>query len=360
MELMQASNQWATRPSDERFTSLIDMADHFRHLRTISREVVVPTNKIECQPTSDNKGLVLVGPNGNAYAPTHWAFGQLAQRAEAPAGYLRTLPSPMAADCLNYGLQYKRNIEEVGVLLTKNGSSVLRAATGPKYGRIWNDDVVSALVNTVGDGITGNWKVPGEFGKAVQVTKANTTLFAGDRDFFVFLADEEHRITIPNRRNGQSGSMARGFFCWNSEVGSQTFGLATFLFDYVCCNRIVWGAEEYKELKIRHTVAAPERFLEEIQPALLTYANGSSKTIVDAVTAAQAKRLDNVDDFLANRFGKRMVSNLKAVHMLEEDRPIETIWDVTTAATAYAKGISFQDDRVDLERKAGEIMKLAA
>jgi hypothetical protein len=27
----------------------------------------------------------------------------------------------------------------------------------------------------VGDGVTGPWKVPGEFGKDVVVTKANTT-----------------------------------------------------------------------------------------------------------------------------------------------------------------------------------------
>jgi hypothetical protein len=33
--------------------------------------------------------------------------------------------------------------------------------------------------------------VPGEFGQRVAVTKQNTTLYASDRDMFVFLADEE-------------------------------------------------------------------------------------------------------------------------------------------------------------------------
>lgn len=359
--LMQANRQWSSRPADERFVSLLDMRDHFDHVRQLSREVVVPSRRLHIMPEADNHGLQVVGPNGHAYAPSHWAFGQLAALAEAPAGYMRTLPSPIAADCLNYGLQFKRQIEDVGVLLQKNGDSVMRAATGPRYGRIWNSDILHPLVKVVGDGISGDWRVPGEFGKAVAVDKGNTTLFAGDRDCFIFLADEQHRIEVPNRRNGAPGSLARGFFIWNSEVGSSTFGLATFLFDYVCCNRIVWGATEYKELKIRHTVSAPDKFLEEIQPALVSYSEGKASTVVEAVKAAQDARLgDKLDDFLAARFSKRQVTAIKAAHDLEEGRPMETLWDVTTGVTAYAKGIKWQDERVALERAAGDIMAMAA
>lgn len=358
--LMQASHQWATRPNDERFTSLVDMREHFLTVRQQSKEYVVPSRRVHALPDPDNKGMMIVGPNGHPYAPTHWAFGQIAQLSEAPAGYLRTLPAPIAADCVNYGLQFKRNIEDVGVLLQRNGSDTLRAATGPRYGRIWNDEIVTGLVDRFGDGVTGDWRVPGEFGKAVNVDKGNTTLFAGDRDMFVFLADEQHRIEIPNRRNGQAGSMARGFFMWNSEVGSSTFGLATFLFDYVCCNRIVWGAAEYQEVKIRHTASAPDRFLDEMRPALTAYANASASGVVKAIEDARAKRLDNVDDFLSQRFGKRMAQPLQMIHKAEEGRPIETLWDVTTAATAYARSIEWQDSRVDLERKAGDVLALAA
>jgi hypothetical protein len=357
---MQASNQWATRPGDERFVSLIDMQNHFATVRDQSREVVVASRRIHALPDADNKGLQIVGPNGHPYAPTHWSFGQLAQLSEAPGGYLRTLPSPIAADCINYGLQFKRNIEDVGVLLQRNGSDVLRAATGPRYGRIWNHDIVRGLVQRFGNGVDGDWRVPGEFGKAVTVSKDNTTLFAGDRDMFVFLADEEHRIELPNRRDGKPGQLARGFFMWNSEVGSKTFGLATFLFDYVCCNRIVWGAAEYKEVTIRHTASAPDRYIDEMAPALTAYANGAASGVVKAIEDARAMRLDKVDDFLAGRFGKRMVEPLKALHKAEEGRPIETLWDVTTAATAYARTIEWQDARVDMERQAGEVLAMAA
>lgn len=353
-----ASAQWARRPADERYTSLTEMQDHFLAQRAQSREAVVPSNKITVVPADNShKTLAVLGPNGHAYNPTHWAFGQLASLASAPAGYLRTLPTELVADNLNYGFQVTREAEDVGVLLYKNGESVLRAATGPRYGRIWNSDVLTTLVDRFGDGTSGDWTVPGEFGKAVQVTKANTTLYASDRDFFVFLADEKRRIEIPNRRDGQPGSLARGFFVWNSEVGSATFGLAAFLFDYVCCNRIVWGAESFKELKIRHTSAAPDRFLEEIAPALETYAQRSDAGVVQAIEDARAKNLENkVDEFLAQRFSKSLVQSIKAAHALEEGRPIETVWDAVVGATAVARSIPHQDARVDLERQAGELL----
>jgi hypothetical protein len=365
MELMQASHQWATRPDDERFISLTDMAGHFHRVKQESRQSVIPSRRIQALPAPDHKGLDVVLDHHAVehahVAPTHYAFGQLATLAGAPPSYLRSLPAPIAADCVNYGLQFNRENEDVGVLTQDNGSRILRAATGPRYGRIWNADVVGTLVERFGDGVTGNWRVPGEFGRDVVVTKANTTLYASDRDMFVFLADEKNRIELPARRNGKAGSLARGFFIWNSEVGDKTFGLGTFLFDYVCCNRIVWGAWNYNEVRIRHTASAPDKFLGEMQPAITAYAHAKASNVVEAIEAARQKRVDDkLDDFLAQRFGKRLVAPIKAVHEAEEGRPIETLWDVTTAATAYARGIEHQDRRVEIEREAGKLLKAAA
>lgn len=359
--LFHAHHNWAHRPDDERYTSLTDMLDHFLAQRAASRALVAPSCRLEARPTEDNRGLVITGNGGeHAYSPTHWAFGQLAQLAEAPQGYLRTLPSPIAADCINYGLQFKRSVEDVGLLLYRNGTQELRAATGPNYGRVWNAEVVQALISRFGDGNSGTWRVPGEFGRRVDIDKSNTTLFASDRDMFVFLADEENRIEVPNRRNGQAGTLARGFFVWNSEVGKTTLGLGTFLYDYVCCNRIVWGAQEYKEIRIRHTSSAPIKWMDEVQPVLEAYAKSSANPVQDAIIASQNKKVEQLDEFLGKRFGRRMVEPIKAVHMLEENRPIETLWDVTTAVTAYARGMQHNDARVEMERAAGDIMSMAA
>jgi hypothetical protein len=360
--LMQASHQWATRPDDQRFTSLFDMKRQMDFVRDHSNARVVSSRSIELVPVgTDHRGLVALTGDGKEYAPTHFSFGQLAQLAEGPAAYLRTLPSEIAADALNYGLGFKRGVSDVGVLVYDNGTTELRAATGPNYGRIWNSDIVSSLIDHAGDGVSGDWRVPGEWGNSVEVTKSNTTLYASDRDMFVFLADERHRIAMPNRRNGSSGSLARGFFVWNSEVGDKTFGIATFLFDYVCGNRIVWGAEGFKEIRIRHTASAPDKWLEEVKPALLAYANSTESTVLDTVAAAQAKKIDDLDDFLSKRFSlsRNRVAAIKVAHEADEGRPMETLWDATTGITAYARGIQHQDERVQLERIGGAILDLA-
>ncbi len=55
-----------------------------------------------------------------------------------------------------------------------------------------------------------------------------------------------------------------------------------------------------------------------------------------------------------------MVPAIKAVHQVEEGRPIETPWDVTSAATAHARSLKNNDKRIEIERPAGALLKHAA
>lgn len=366
--LTQASHQWSSRPADERYTSLVELRDYSRAVREGSRSVIVPSRKLFAHPDGvgegSSSGLLVSGPNGAPTAPTHWSFGQLASLAGAPGSYLRSLPSEIAADCINWGLRFNREIEDVGILLTKNGGStpILKAATGPRYGRIWNADILDRLVRLVGDGVTGQWKVPGEFGLPVPVTQANTTIYGSDRDCFVFLCDEKNLIEVPGAgRDGGTELLARGFFVWNSEVGAKTFGISTFFFRYVCCNRIVWGAKDVSTVTIRHSASAPERFIEEAAPALEAYSQSTTNSIVEAVQTSRAARIkEEVPVFLAKRFGKGLAARIIDVHQAEEGRPIETLWDAAQGVTAVARTVRYTDDRVDLERQAGELIDLAA
>lgn len=354
----KAHNQWATRPADERFLSLTDMLEHFRQIRERSRGVVVSNRKVQLRPQmfDADTGLALYGEAGVGYEPTHWAFGQLCQLSGMGAQTMRLLPPELVSDCVNYGLRFVREVEEIGLLIHRNGADTLRCVTGPNYGRIWNADVVQALVEHVGDGVSGSWRVPGEFGKAVTVNKDNTTLYASDRDCFIFLADEEHRVEIADRRDGKSGSLAKGIYVWNSEVGKSKFGIGLFLFDFSCANRIVWGLQDYNEFTLRHTAGAPDRYFEEIRPALISYANASTKSATEAIAAAQADKLSDVAEFLANRFGPRAAKSIADVHQLEEGREILTRWDAIVGATALARSMEHQDTRVEFERAAGALL----
>lgn len=371
--LTQASHEFMSRPADERFTSLTALHAFTTGQHEASMQRNVSSRKIHFAPTDDKQGIVIRGNQTDAN-PTHWSFGQLSALAGVPAKLLRTqcenYLASLAADNLNAGMKVIRDVEDVGILIRKEdkysgdtptNEITLAAATGPKYGRIWNDEVTRALVKRFGNGVDDtDWTVPGFFGKALdEITIENTTLFASDRDMFVFLADEKNRIVLPNRKNGSQGSLARGFFVWNSEVGSKSMGIAFFLFDYSCCNRIVWGVEEFQRIAIRHTSTAPDRWIEELHPTLTAYAHASARPIEARLQAAQNMKLSNADEFLSKRFSDGQVANIMAVHLAEEDRPIETMWDAVTAITAFAKTIPNTDTRIEMERQGGMLLDLA-
>jgi Domain of unknown function (DUF932) len=362
LNTMSANEQWRTRPADERFLNLLDLAKATQHTMDHSASRVVPSKGLTAD-ILDGK-LVIRGPNGNHALPTHWAFGQWSTRAGAPAGYLRDLPNELAADCLNYGMHIARPVEDVGVLLYQNsGPAELHAVTGPNYGRIWNARVANALVEAFGDGRTGAFRVPGEFGKQVEITKANTTLYASDRDIWAFLADESKSTEVPNRRDGKSGRLSTGIVVGNSDVGAGKLWVAFFAFDYVCCNRIIWGMRDLEEFSIKHTASAPHRFLSEVVPMLKEVARSNVTLDQAKIVTAQRTRIEDLDKFLnARKFTRSQVGGIKAAFKTDEGRELMTdtsVWDAVVAATAYARSLQYQDARVAIEREAGKMLLAA-
>ena len=141
----------------------------------------------------------------------------------APAAYLRQLPAPLAGINLQYGLTSNR-AEQIKTLETDDGRVELRAVTGPDYGRIYDHELVEAVQRIAGNG-TGDtrWKVPGVldwstgiYNPRVDITKDTTTLYASDRDVFLFLVDDLNPIEAGRLPDGSPDLFFRGFYCWNS------------------------------------------------------------------------------------------------------------------------------------------------
>jgi len=278
----RVSSEWFSRPDDERYLSLSELygAVRSRPDRASARTVESRLVRVEAS-REDATRMTLIVPGRDApVAPTHWSFGQLCSLVGAPAGYLRDLPGPLAAINLQHGLLSHRG-ELVKTLEAEDGRVELRAVTGPDYGRIWDHELVGAVMKIAGDG-TGDtrWKVPGILDWAtmrhnpfVDVTKDTTTLYASDRDVFLFLVDDTHPIEAGRLPNGDPDLYFRGFYCWNSEVGSKTLGIASFYLRAVCMNRNLWGVEDFQEISIRHSKFAAQRFDHEAAPALTNFAN---------------------------------------------------------------------------------------
>lgn len=340
-----------------------------------SREATHVTKEIEFiapeARTQADTHLLSVGmPGGIEVAPSHWSFGQLARLAEAPAAHLRRLPTQLVSDELNYLMRYARDVESVKLYHDKDS---LMAATGPNYGRIFDYELVDAVRQIAGNG-TGDqrWKVPGcldwgsgKYNPEHPITKESTTLYASDRDVFMFLVDDRNPIEVGKLPNGDPDYLFRGFYCKNSEFGNGILFLATFYLRGVCCNRLMWGCEGFTEFEMIHSKSAPERFIEQVRPALLSYADRGCETLVQAVEKTKAAKLAETRDEGLAFLNSRGISRKRAVQIFEtgereEGHEPRTAWDFAQAITADARREINADTRLDLEFHAKAILEKVA
>ena len=370
----RVSSEWFSRPDDERYLSLTELYDAVRGRAERATARTVESRAIRVEASRDNaERLSLIVPGQDQpIAPTHWSFGQLCSLVGAPASYMRGLPAPLAGFNLQHGLVSHR-AELVKTLEAEDGRIELRAVTGPDYGRIWDHELVGAVMKIAGNG-TGDtmWKVPGVLDWAtmthnpfVDITKDTTTLYASDRDVFLFLVDDTHPIEAGRLPNGEPDLYFRGFYCWNSEVGSKTLGIASFYLRAVCMNRNLWGVEGFKEITIRHSKFAAQRFAHEAAPALTSFANSSAAPFIAGIKAARQKIVAHNDDdresFLRKRgFSKTETAKIVATVLQEEGRPPESIFDFVQGMTAHARTKAHQDSRLELETKAKMLLEKAA
>ncbi|WOJ88404.1 DUF932 domain-containing protein [Methylocapsa polymorpha] len=370
----RVSSEWFSRPDDERYLNLTELYDTVRrraeraHARTVESRAV----RVEASRDDAERLSLIVPGRDEPVSPTHWSFGQLCSLVSAPASYMRQLPAPLAGINLQHGLLSHR-AELVKTLEADDGRIELRAVTGPDYGRIWDHELVAAVMKIAGNG-TGDtrWKVPGVLdwttmmhNPFVDVTKDTTTLYASDRDVFLFLVDDTHPIEAGRLPNGEPDLYFRGFYAWNSEVGSKTLGIASFYLRAVCQNRNLWGVEGFEEISIRHSKFAAQRFAHEAAPALTSFANSSPAPFVAGIKAARERVVARTDEdresFLRKRgFSKPETTKIIETVLDEEGRKPESIFDFVQGITALARSKTNQDTRLDLEGKAKKLLDRAA
>jgi len=370
----RVSSEWFSRPSDERYLSLSDLFAAVRGRTECSRTRTIESAAIRMQADRDDAERLLLAMPGsdNPVAMTHWSFSQLATLVGAPAAYLRLLPAPLAGINLQYGLTAHR-AEQVKTLEIESGRVELRAVTGPDYGRIYAHELVSAVQRIAGDGVGDTrWKVPGVldwsagiYNPTVLVTEETTTLYASDRDVFLFLVDDLNPIEAGRLPDGSPDLFFRGFYCWNSEVGAKTLGIASFYLRAVCQNRNLWGVEDFEEITIRHSKYAAARFAHEAAPALARFANSSPLPFVNGVKAARKRIVARDDDdrteFLRKRgFSKAETAKIIQTVLTEEGRKPESVFDFVQGITAVARGKTHQDARLDFEGRAKKLFERAS
>lgn len=357
MELFKAHNQWANRPKDERFASLEALHTATLHYAQEAREKRLPFADLRVEAVDGD--VQLVGKAGIPAKLTHWAFGQLCQKLEAPASYLRDLPATLACQNLNHGLA-RRVADATGnalanLLFHSNGSLLLRALTTDAYSRIWNHEVAERLIDLQSQG--WNPAMPDIRTSAEDFP----ALYASDHDMFAFLCNRN--ITVEEA--GSTGAVYRGVIVENSEVGASALKLTRFLYREMCGNHIIWGASDVEDISIRHVGSARARwayYAAKIRKYAESSVSDDEAKIAAAKTCIIGATKEQVLDAL---FGKRSLNlSRKALEagydavIPSQDGNPNSKWGIVQGLTRHSQTIPYADQRTQIDRNAGKIMDI--
>lgn len=374
MELFKASQQWATRPQDERFMTIESAYQQAKAYADTAKEKMVRPETLRVEAVGDD--VKLTGRGGMPTILTNWAFGQLSGFAQAPASYLRKLPATLASQNLNYGLKSRFGTvenpnpqnSELNLLAHVNGDIIVRSLNSDIYSRVWNWE----LLGRMRDFHLYGWTNPVPFStKASEhgIGKGDPTIYVSDHDMFVFQVNNENRISEPGNPDG----LGRGFFVENSEVGAAKFRISTFLYRYMCCNHIIWGAKNLTEIAVRHVGNARDRILSQVgamSVELKRYANESASEDEAKIRSARTKLIDAKDkesllDFLFTKLrGAATRTMLDESHKLalqneSTDGPANSYWGFAQGMTRHSQTLPYADERVKVDRAAGKVLDMA-
>lgn len=352
--LEKAHHEWASRAADERFSSLDSLHAKALQIRQLGAEAKdLPTRNLRV--IADNGEVLLEGKNDTRVQMTNWAFSQLARIGSAPAGYLGNLPAELAADCLNHGLLKADSDDKVSMLLDRSAGWKMRAVTSERYSRLWNSEITERLLEL---------EARGPFRPAPAAFDGSRGLYMGDRDMFAFMVDNERRIF-----EKQEGGLSRGFFVWNSEVGARSFGVMTFLYEFVCGNHRVWGAKEVKELRIKHVGGATRNAFNNLQVQLRHYAEASASEDEAKIQAAHdyvltGNRDEIIDTLMGLRdpaLSKRLLAQALSKAEEREDRygNPKSLWGIAGGLTEIARDLPNADDRTAIDKASAKIIEMA-
>lgn len=359
MNLFHASNQWATRPDDEKFRNLTDLYTQTKRYADAAKEAVVPWDTLHIETDTEEytneKNLFLTGSKGKQATLTNWAFGQLCQRAEAPASYLRTLPAKLAATNLNHGLhkRLESTVKDAKLLFHTNGTLILRALTTEAYERLWNYEVAERLLD-----LADRYNLePARSTFRSFDKEENPSLYASDHDMFAFLMTQSREV---------EDGLFRGCIVANSEVGDRSLSLMRFLFREICGNHIIWDVSECAEIRVRHVRKVRDTF-HEFAGSVRQYLDSDTKQEHALIQEAKRFKIGGTkEEVLDALFGNRRVglskkalaASYEAVNPDEDGDP-NTAWGFVQGLTRHSQTIPYADQRTALDRSGRKIIQLA-
>ena len=350
--LTQASQQLFRRSADEKFGSLAELRDHLNLRSQGTREETVDLRKF----TYNHNGTMFLedalGFDKRRFDLNDWSFRQLCKQLSAPAEFISKLSPRLASECMSEATISREEDARKGksvFYMDNNGpegsEGTIRAVTTDRYVRVYDKEVLAAV-----DKHAGGMDPVG--------------LYSGERDVFMFMTNEDLKVNIAGE------DLNRGFFVWNSEVGSRTFGVMSFYYRHICGNHIVWGCQNVQQRISKHVGEVREIFND--LPYFIEWASNNDTLINDEKASKTAQDMllgkDPVECATVLRkmgWGKKVAQNIVQEAEVDHERhgtpgSPYSIWGITQGATAYSQRHDNLESRFEEDMKVSKLMDRAA
>ena len=402
VNLNHASQEWSSRPADERFWTLDEAADAAseRDSRLSLRDIRPAAATVE---ERNGTPCLIHKASGNAAPLSNVAFGQIARFASAPAGYLATLPADLASKCLAKGWEDFTHTREadapvrlqvLGPKTDKSLPNQIRAITGTTHDLAHDSMLLRALANLTRE---GGWKIPpgrvpgGYNGPTRQATEADclanagkaglsvrpgdeiapSGVYVGDRDSFALLVDDSPRggLELGSNGGGEARALSRFVTVSNCEVGQGKLEIITGWLDSVCGNHILWNCSDIISISAIHRGSNASRSIHRMQYAI--QARNWKDDRAETAAHFRAMQLTNLAptkaDLITLLFGKKILSRTNAENAVaigEELAHIDgnprSAWGVMSAITRMSQASSHQADRFALDMAGAKVAELVS
>ncbi len=354
------NRQYASRPADLQFATIADLIRSAEEDRALSVERGFNLKDLRAVPIGD--GLVLESSKGQA-SMSNWSYGQLCRIVGAPAGYLaNSLPSNLAADCLNHGIESSDPGTTVNLLVRgQNGAPPLvRSVNSETYGRLWDSEFYRGVDDVLFSGSRSmGWSLP----KRGEGKPTSAGAHRSDRDSFVTAIASDSGVADPS---SPLGPMYRGIMLRNSEVGASGVVIECVLYRPRCSNLQIWGSVIDRSFRRRHV---GKHVLRHVLRELATIGRrwaerpaAHDEAIIRALISHEIATTEAgvVDELHKIGATKEQAKTAYATAVRTEEVSPRSFWGIAQGLTRDAQETDYQNERYELDKLAGLVLARGA
>lgn len=344
--LTRAHEELFRRTPDETFETLPALWEHCHAERERSTDRWRPPQTM--RPVAEEGRLVLdLGEDNEPFRLNDWSFTQLCGLAGVSKETVNRVSADTASRIFRETLPPGNKPLQV---FTED--DLIRSIHGHSYTRLHNADLVTMLREFATDFQPPQRAAVGGPDNA----GGGTGLYCGEQDLFCFLIDPTGWAEI----DGQA--FAPGFYVWNSEVGKRSVGIATFWFQAVCRNHIIWDATEVVEFTRKHTGKVGEALgdIRRIVEQLVEKRDARKDGFAAVIKKAMEQTIGDDAEEATKALGRAGVTRTLAKRAVEAaaEHGRFTIFAVVDALTRIARELPNAGDRTDADQKAAGLLAL--